>query len=98
MRCDRLSFTDHPGQPVGRAHSSSDSPAHRDSIERHVDSMVPIESSVLVAKAEALGLAHHGPEPLVVPNAWDVASARSVEAAGFLVIATTSGGVANALG
>jgi 2-methylisocitrate lyase-like PEP mutase family enzyme len=36
--------------------------------------------------------------PLILPNAWDVASARAVEAAGFPVVATTSGGVAAALG
>ena len=36
--------------------------------------------------------------PLVLPNAWDVASARAVVAAGFPVVATTSGGVAAALG
>jgi 2-methylisocitrate lyase-like PEP mutase family enzyme len=36
--------------------------------------------------------------PLLLPNAWDVASARAVEAAGFPVVATTSGGVAIALG
>lgn len=37
-------------------------------------------------------------EPLVLPNAWDVASARAIVAAGFPVVATTSGGVAAALG
>jgi 2-methylisocitrate lyase-like PEP mutase family enzyme len=36
--------------------------------------------------------------PLVLPNAWDVASARAVVAAGFPVVATTSAGVAAALG
>jgi 2-methylisocitrate lyase-like PEP mutase family enzyme len=36
--------------------------------------------------------------PLVLPNAWDAASARAVEAAGFPVVATTSGGVAASLG
>ena len=35
---------------------------------------------------------------LVLPNAWDAASAKVLEAAGFAAIATTSGGVANALG
>ena len=35
---------------------------------------------------------------LVLPNAWDVASARVFEDAGFPAIATTSGGIANALG
>jgi 2-methylisocitrate lyase-like PEP mutase family enzyme len=35
---------------------------------------------------------------LVLPNAWDVASARAVVDAGFPVVATTSAGVAAALG
>jgi 2-methylisocitrate lyase-like PEP mutase family enzyme len=36
--------------------------------------------------------------PLVLPNAWDVATARAVVAAGFPAVATTSGGVAASLG
>jgi 2-methylisocitrate lyase-like PEP mutase family enzyme len=36
--------------------------------------------------------------PLVLPNAWDAATARAVVAAGFGVVATTSGGVAASLG
>src|SRR3954447_4767074 len=36
--------------------------------------------------------------PLLLPNAWDVATARAVVGAGFPVVATTSGGVAVALG
>jgi 2-methylisocitrate lyase-like PEP mutase family enzyme len=36
--------------------------------------------------------------PLLLPNAWDAATARAVVAAGFPVVATTSGGVAAALG
>src|SRR3954464_15697276 len=36
--------------------------------------------------------------PLLLPNAWDVATARAVVAAGFPVVATTSGGVAVVLG
>src|ERR671911_545465 len=36
--------------------------------------------------------------PLLLPNAWDVATARAVVAAGFPVVATTGGGVAAALG
>jgi 2-methylisocitrate lyase-like PEP mutase family enzyme len=35
---------------------------------------------------------------LVLPNAWDAASARAVEAAGFPAVATTSAGVALAMG
>src|SRR3954454_22078999 len=37
-------------------------------------------------------------DPLLLPNAWDVATARAVVAAGFPVVATTSAGVAAALG
>jgi 2-methylisocitrate lyase-like PEP mutase family enzyme len=37
-------------------------------------------------------------DPLLLPNAWDVATARAVVAAGFPVVATTSGGVAATLG
>jgi 2-methylisocitrate lyase-like PEP mutase family enzyme len=49
-------------------------------------------------KAEALRALHAGPRMLVLPNAWDAASARAFEAAGFPAIATTSGGVSAALG
>jgi 2-methylisocitrate lyase-like PEP mutase family enzyme len=41
---------------------------------------------------------HHGRKILVLPNAWDVTSARIFEDAGFPAIATTSAGIANALG
>src|ERR671916_2937089 len=41
---------------------------------------------------------HRPGDPLLLPNAWDVATARAVVAAGFKVVATTSGGVAAALG
>jgi 2-methylisocitrate lyase-like PEP mutase family enzyme len=37
-------------------------------------------------------------DPLVLPNVWDVPSARAVVAAGFPVVATTSAGVAETLG
>jgi 2-methylisocitrate lyase-like PEP mutase family enzyme len=36
--------------------------------------------------------------PLLLPNAWDAASARLVEAAGFPVVATSSAAVAESLG
>jgi 2-methylisocitrate lyase-like PEP mutase family enzyme len=36
--------------------------------------------------------------PLLLPNAWDAATARAVVAAGFPVVATTSAGVAATLG
>jgi 2-methylisocitrate lyase-like PEP mutase family enzyme len=41
---------------------------------------------------------HLGPRILVLPNAWDAASARIFEKAGFPAIATTSAGVAFSLG
>jgi 2-methylisocitrate lyase-like PEP mutase family enzyme len=41
---------------------------------------------------------HRGPGVLVLPNAWDVASARIFEEAGFPAIATTSAGIAYSLG
>ena len=49
-------------------------------------------------KAEALKALHLGKEPLVLPNVWDVASARIIEEAGFPAVATTSAGVAFAHG
>jgi 2-methylisocitrate lyase-like PEP mutase family enzyme len=49
-------------------------------------------------KAEIFRALHRGPEILVLPNAWDCVSARIVEETGFPAIATTSAGVANALG
>jgi len=41
---------------------------------------------------------HSGPKILVLPNAWDVASARIFEDAGFPAIGTSSAGVAFSLG
>jgi 2-methylisocitrate lyase-like PEP mutase family enzyme len=41
---------------------------------------------------------HDRSKILVLPNAWDVASAKIFEAAGFGAVATTSSGVANSLG
>jgi 2-methylisocitrate lyase-like PEP mutase family enzyme len=41
---------------------------------------------------------HHGQKILVLPNAWDVTSARIFEDAGFPAIGTSSAGVANSLG
>ena len=49
-------------------------------------------------KAEVLRKLHGGPKVLVLPNAWDVASARVLEELGYPAIATTSAGVAFALG
>jgi 2-methylisocitrate lyase-like PEP mutase family enzyme len=54
--------------------------------------------SVLKAKAEKLLALHAGPKLLLLPNAWDVASAVVLVLAGFPAIATTSAGVAFSLG
>jgi 2-methylisocitrate lyase-like PEP mutase family enzyme len=48
--------------------------------------------------AEALRRLHGGPEPLLLPNVWDVATARTVTEAGFPVVATSSAAVAASLG
>jgi 2-methylisocitrate lyase-like PEP mutase family enzyme len=52
----------------------------------------------LADKAALLRRLHHGTRPLVLPNAWDVASARLVEKAGFPVVATSSGAIVASLG
>lgn len=49
-------------------------------------------------KAAAFLALHDRSRILVLPNAWDVASARIFEAAGFHAIGTTSAGVAATLG
>lgn len=49
-------------------------------------------------QAARLRSLHAGPALLVLPNAWDILSARLFEDAGFAAIATTSSGVAAALG
>src|SRR5215469_4388456 len=50
------------------------------------------------SRANAFRAMHRGEKILLLPNAWDVASARVFEDAGFGAIATTSAGVAFSLG
>jgi 2-methylisocitrate lyase-like PEP mutase family enzyme len=52
----------------------------------------------LQGRCDLLRSLHRPGEPLLLPNAWDVATAGAVVAAGFPVVATTSGGVAATLG
>ena len=52
----------------------------------------------LPQSCELLRSLHRPGEPLLLPNAWDVATAKAVVAAGFPAVATTSWGVAEALG
>ena len=49
-------------------------------------------------KAEAFGALHAGPDILVLPNAWDAASAAIMEDAGAKAVATSSAAVAWAHG
>lgn len=57
-----------------------------------------MDIATLTAKAQRLKSLIDDPDILVLPNAWDVGSARLVEEAGFPVIATSSGGIAWCLG
>src|SRR6266567_870094 len=50
------------------------------------------------AQANAFRAMHRDPKILVLPNAWDVASARIFEEAGVAAIATSSAGIAFSLG
>src|SRR5207247_7049965 len=52
----------------------------------------------LRSRCDLLRSLHVPGSPLVLPNAWDVASAKEVVEAGYRVVATTSGGVAATLG
>jgi 2-methylisocitrate lyase-like PEP mutase family enzyme len=51
-----------------------------------------------MSKAQTLRELHVPGDPLVLPNAWDAASARLVEAARFPVVATSSNAMADVLG
>ena len=52
-----------------------------------------------MSSTEAALRALHVPgDPLILPNAWDAHTARLVEQAGFAAVATTSSGMADALG
>jgi 2-methylisocitrate lyase-like PEP mutase family enzyme len=60
--------------------------------------MTPSQTTDLKSRCDLLRSLHRPGVPLLLPNAWDVATARAVVAAGFPVVATTSGGVAGTLG
>jgi len=49
-------------------------------------------------RADRFRALHEGPEPLVMPNPWDVGSARLFAHLGFQALATTSSGFAGTLG
>lgn len=52
----------------------------------------------LSGPASAFAALHHRDEPLLLPNAWDHASAVALAAQGFAAVGTTSLGVAAAVG
>jgi 2-methylisocitrate lyase-like PEP mutase family enzyme len=56
------------------------------------------ETTRLAELAHQLRALHHRTEALVLPNAWDAASAQCVAEAGFAAVATTSSGMSAALG
>jgi 2-methylisocitrate lyase-like PEP mutase family enzyme len=57
-----------------------------------------MDKSEQVNRAQILRALHRPPPILLLPNAWDLMSARIFADAGYPAIATTSGGVAWALG
>jgi 2-methylisocitrate lyase-like PEP mutase family enzyme len=60
--------------------------------------MTASPTTELLSRCDLLRSLHRPGAPLLLPNAWDVATARAVVAAGFPVVATTSAGVAAVLG
>ncbi len=57
-----------------------------------------MDESLQRERAERLRELHRGPALLILPNAWDAASARLFELAGFEAIGTTSSGIAASFG
>jgi 2-methylisocitrate lyase-like PEP mutase family enzyme len=78
------------GLPWGNALEPGKSP-------RYNAARIAMKSS-LSKLGERFAAQHSGPKLLLLPNAWDAASARIFEEAGFPAIATSSAGVAFALG
>ena len=56
------------------------------------------DAAELQNRCHRLRALHQPGTPLLLPNVWDVATARAVVAAGFPVVATTSWGVSASLG
>jgi 2-methylisocitrate lyase-like PEP mutase family enzyme len=60
--------------------------------------MAPSPPANLERRCDRLRSLHRSGAPVLLPNAWDVATAKAVVEAGFPVVATTSWGVAETLG
>src|SRR5438270_2858498 len=65
---------------------------------KSIDEVKVMASTTQKDKAVQFRSLHSGSPILVLPNAWDAASARIFEQAGFPAIATTSSGIAASLG
>jgi len=57
----------------------------------------PVTSELALGAGRLRDL-HHADRPLVLPNAWDAASARAIERAGFPAVATSSAAMVGSLG
>lgn len=60
--------------------------------------MTTFDAAELTIRCHRLRSLHQPGNPLLLPNVWDVATARAVAKAGFPVVATTSWGVSATLG
>lgn len=60
--------------------------------------MNALDAAELTNRCDRLRSLHQPGKPLLLPNVWDVATARAVVKAGFPVVATTSWGVSAVLG
>lgn len=54
--------------------------------------------TVASGRSEHFLALHHGDEPLLIPNPWDIGSAKLLASLGFQALATTSSGFAGTLG
>jgi 2-methylisocitrate lyase-like PEP mutase family enzyme len=54
--------------------------------------------STQIQKGLSFRALHEGPGAFIIPNPWDIGSARVLEALGFQALATTSGGFAISIG
>src|SRR5262245_14145839 len=73
--------------------------AGTETVHPRASTAVPSGTMDLQQAADRLRALHTAAaEPLVLPNAWDAASARAVVEAGFPAVATSSVAVAHALG
>ena len=83
-----------PGSPTGAGHRG----VRLSFWDEYNARVIGADVTDLGSRCDLLRSLHRPGEPLLLPNAWDVATAKAVVAAGFPAVATTSWGVAAALG